>query len=86
MYMVDCRCGHWFGHETLYCCIKAALSDDLIPACPLANHPDQAQRCNYLLTQREVEHVLNRCVDTSQLHLQGQGQDLLVESGLVPGV
>jgi hypothetical protein len=59
MYMVECRCGHWFGYETLYCGVKTALSEDLIPACPLANHPDESQRCNYLLTQREVEHVLN---------------------------
>ncbi len=60
-YRVECACGHRFGLETLYGCVKAALlSDDLIPACPLANHPDRAQRCDYLLSQKEVEHVLNR--------------------------
>lgn len=67
MHMVDCRCSHWFSHETLYFCIKTALGEDLIPACPLANHPDESQRCNYLLTQKEVEQVLNKYKPPSQL-------------------
>jgi len=67
MYMVDCCVNHWFGYETLYRCIKTAMSDDLIPACPLANHPDPTQRCNYLLTQREVEHILNKYKPVNQL-------------------
>jgi hypothetical protein len=66
-YKVDCRCAHAFSTETLYGCIKTALVDDLIPACPLANHPEPSQRCNYLLTQQEVEQVLNRHAPPSQL-------------------
>ena len=66
-YKVNCKCGHCFSTETLYGCIKTAMSDDLIPACPLANNPDEAQRCNYLLTQQEVEQVLNRHAPPSQL-------------------
>lgn len=66
-YLVECPCAHRFGLETLYGCVKAALGDDLIPACPLANHPEQAQRCNYLLSQKEVEHVLNRYTPVSRL-------------------
>lgn len=69
-YRLDCKCAHAFSTETLYGCIKAALIDDLIPACPLANHPDAPQRCNYLLTQKEVEHVLNRHAPPSQLPAQ----------------
>lgn len=67
MYMVDCRCSHWFSFETMYYGIKTALGEDLIPACPLANHPDRSQRCNYLLTQKEVEQVLNRYKPVSSL-------------------
>lgn len=66
-YTVACRCSHAFSTETLYGCIKTALIDDLIPACPLANHPEPAQRCNHLLAQEEVEQVLNRHAPPSQL-------------------
>lgn len=70
MYKLDCCFGHRFAYETLYSGIKTALRDDLIPACPLANHPDHSQRCNYLLSQLEIEQILNRYKPPSKLDLE----------------
>jgi hypothetical protein len=49
-------CGHCMSNDVLYQSVDVQLRERLRPACPQANGESG---CNYFLTLREVEEILN---------------------------
>jgi hypothetical protein len=64
LFTVECRHSHRFCFDCMFGHIQSALRADTeepphIPACPSANVGNSDERCDYLLTEREINQVLD---------------------------
>ena len=67
MYICDCDCQHMLSYVTFFCKIVSDVRDRCVPACPLNAIPNG---CQYLLTQKEAEDVIDAVMQNAALRAE----------------